>query len=142
MKSCLGGWCHLREKCPHYSLPAHYEPVERMCVPGMDGVHRGGGIDRLNRSHASATGDSKVMRIARYFDTNPGELLGTNDIATKFALLPGSARALLSYAVRRKLVRKVITGGGEGHESLYGKADPPQASSATARTASPEPSTA
>lgn len=38
MMACMGGWCTLRDKCPHNSAPAGDEPKERMCLAGRDGV--------------------------------------------------------------------------------------------------------
>lgn len=37
MKSCMGGWCAKREKCPHYG--GNTPPLaERLCLKGVDGV--------------------------------------------------------------------------------------------------------
>lgn len=33
MTACMGGWCHKRGACAHYTCPAG-EPVERLCPPG------------------------------------------------------------------------------------------------------------
>ena len=38
MKSCMGGWCTLRDKCPHYGAESDDRPAERMCLTGRDGV--------------------------------------------------------------------------------------------------------
>jgi hypothetical protein len=36
-KACLGGFCHLREKCAHHHSPDRYEdPSERLCTPGAE----------------------------------------------------------------------------------------------------------
>jgi hypothetical protein len=38
MTPCMGGWCGLREKCPHYTaIGANRNPSERLCLPGQDG---------------------------------------------------------------------------------------------------------
>lgn len=37
-KACMGGWCSLRSKCPHYAVRDARDPAERLCVPGNDGV--------------------------------------------------------------------------------------------------------
>ncbi len=36
-KPCMGGWCALRDRCPHHE-PTGRKPAERLCVPGQDGV--------------------------------------------------------------------------------------------------------
>lgn len=38
MKSCMGGWCTLRDKCPHYGAESDDRPAERLCLTGRDGV--------------------------------------------------------------------------------------------------------
>jgi len=40
MRSCMGGWCVKREKCPHYGAktPPFTPPDERLCIKGRDGV--------------------------------------------------------------------------------------------------------
>lgn len=35
---CMGGWCRLRESCARYVLADRSRPVERLCVPHMDGL--------------------------------------------------------------------------------------------------------
>ena len=40
MTACLGGWCGQRNACPHYHAADRRHPVERLCVPGIDGVLR------------------------------------------------------------------------------------------------------
>lgn len=37
---CMGGWCALREHCPHYHSASTVEPFERLCNPGADGISR------------------------------------------------------------------------------------------------------
>ncbi len=37
MTPCMGGWCGLREKCPHYTSPKWRDPSERLCIAGQDG---------------------------------------------------------------------------------------------------------
>ncbi len=38
LQSCLGGWCALRDHCPHYhATTASHDPSERLCYPGEDG---------------------------------------------------------------------------------------------------------
>lgn len=37
MIACMGGWCSLREKCPHYTEAVRVNPSERLCVKGEDG---------------------------------------------------------------------------------------------------------
>lgn len=38
MTPCMGGWCGLREKCPHYTAASvGRKPSERICLPGLDG---------------------------------------------------------------------------------------------------------
>lgn len=36
----MGGWCRIREICPHYNAGGVEEPEERLCVPDHDGVGR------------------------------------------------------------------------------------------------------
>lgn len=36
MTPCMGGWCGLREKCPHFTS-AQRNPSERLCITGQDG---------------------------------------------------------------------------------------------------------
>ena len=36
--ACLGGWCALREHCPHYHAEDRSFPSERLCRPGSDGL--------------------------------------------------------------------------------------------------------
>lgn len=38
MKSCMGGFCHLRDKCPHHTESDRVNPVERLCIRGSDGI--------------------------------------------------------------------------------------------------------
>lgn len=35
---CMGGFCALRERCAHYHAEARWEPSERLCRPGQDGI--------------------------------------------------------------------------------------------------------
>jgi hypothetical protein len=36
-KACMGGFCHLREKCGHHMAPSSKEdPAERLCTPGAE----------------------------------------------------------------------------------------------------------
>ena len=38
MKACMGGWCRIRNKCPHYTDAARGpEDAERLCIQGHDG---------------------------------------------------------------------------------------------------------
>lgn len=38
-KSCMGGWCGLRDRCPHYhAFNTKAYPSERLCLPHRDGV--------------------------------------------------------------------------------------------------------
>jgi hypothetical protein len=37
-QSCMGGWCSIRNKCPHYNSAYRQEPADRLCIPGSDGV--------------------------------------------------------------------------------------------------------
>ena len=34
---CMGGWCALRDHCPHYHAAFRGQPAERLCPPGRDG---------------------------------------------------------------------------------------------------------
>jgi hypothetical protein len=34
---CMGGWCRIRQSCPHYTHADEREPDERICEPGKDG---------------------------------------------------------------------------------------------------------
>lgn len=37
--ACMGGWCTLRDHCPHYhSEDRSRRPSERLCLPGLDGI--------------------------------------------------------------------------------------------------------
>lgn len=36
--ACCGGWCKLRDYCPHYHATNRSNPAERLCLPGQDGV--------------------------------------------------------------------------------------------------------
>lgn len=36
-RACMGGWCTLREHCPHYHAIRRDSPSERLCTPGQDG---------------------------------------------------------------------------------------------------------
>lgn len=38
IRSCMGGWCSIRDVCTHYGRPSKLDPVERMCEPGRDGL--------------------------------------------------------------------------------------------------------
>jgi hypothetical protein len=31
--SCMGGWCHLRDKCRHHAPNPHQPVLERLCEP-------------------------------------------------------------------------------------------------------------
>lgn len=36
-RACMGGFCHLREKCEHHHSPDQYEDsAERLCAPGAE----------------------------------------------------------------------------------------------------------
>lgn len=37
--ACMGGWCRIRERCPHYTeaVRSIYD-ADRLCIPGADGV--------------------------------------------------------------------------------------------------------
>lgn len=37
MTPCMGGWCGLREKCPHFTSPQSRNPAERLCITDQDG---------------------------------------------------------------------------------------------------------
>jgi hypothetical protein len=37
-RACMGGWCALRDHCPHYHASFRGEPAERLCPPGRDGL--------------------------------------------------------------------------------------------------------
>ena len=36
-QACLGGWCKLRQNCPHYHAAMRLWPAERLCDKGRDG---------------------------------------------------------------------------------------------------------
>lgn len=36
-QACMGGWCRIRERCPHYHAAQTRAPRERLCEPGHDG---------------------------------------------------------------------------------------------------------
>lgn len=39
LPACMGGWCGIRERCPHYAAGhASRTPAERLCMPEFDGV--------------------------------------------------------------------------------------------------------
>ena len=35
---CMGGWCSVRNRCPHYRSDDINEPAERLCPPRQDGA--------------------------------------------------------------------------------------------------------
>lgn len=37
---CMGGWCRIRQTCPSYLTHNPQHVVERLCVPGRDGMAR------------------------------------------------------------------------------------------------------
>lgn len=37
-QACMGGWCALRDHCPHYHVDSRRQPSERLCLPGQDGI--------------------------------------------------------------------------------------------------------
>jgi len=38
LRPCMGGWCTLRDHCPHYhAARPGTKPSERLCYPGRDG---------------------------------------------------------------------------------------------------------
>lgn len=39
--NCMGGWCTLRERCPHYGADGIAQPAERLCPAGLDGYFPG-----------------------------------------------------------------------------------------------------
>jgi hypothetical protein len=40
--SCMGGFCSMRERCPHYlAATVHEKPQERICERGHDGLDVG-----------------------------------------------------------------------------------------------------
>ncbi len=38
LPACMGGWCHIRESCQRYGAQTGFDPIERLCEPGLDGV--------------------------------------------------------------------------------------------------------
>lgn len=38
VQPCLGGWCRIRDNCPHYHAAVRLDPAERLCDRGSDGV--------------------------------------------------------------------------------------------------------
>lgn len=58
MKACMGGFCAVRERCPHYQSEQQGEPSERLCLRGEDGwqatENSAGGTVRRNVLHAMA----------------------------------------------------------------------------------------
>lgn len=36
--ACMGGWCALRDRCPHFHADDRSEPAERLCPPRQDGA--------------------------------------------------------------------------------------------------------
>jgi hypothetical protein len=36
-QACMGGWCALRDHCPHFHATFRGAPSERLCHPGQDG---------------------------------------------------------------------------------------------------------
>lgn len=37
--ACMGGWCRIRERCPHYTGAVRStRDADRLCIPGADGV--------------------------------------------------------------------------------------------------------
>ena len=58
MKACMGGFCAVRERCPHYQSEQRAEPSERLCLRGEDGwqatENSSGGTVRRNVLYAVA----------------------------------------------------------------------------------------
>ena len=38
VRACMGGWCDLRGRCPHYTEAERVNAVERLCMTGRDGI--------------------------------------------------------------------------------------------------------
>ena len=39
MNACMGGWCRIRDRCPHHTAAFRgFSDAERLCLPGQDGV--------------------------------------------------------------------------------------------------------
>lgn len=36
--ACMGGWCALRDRCPHFHADDRGDPAERLCPPKKDGA--------------------------------------------------------------------------------------------------------
>lgn len=69
--ACLGGWCHVRDYCPHYHAKDRRAPNERLCLPGQDGVsdvvpirlHRPAGTwERLPSQYSPAAAQKELRK--------------------------------------------------------------------------------
>ena len=49
-QACMGGWCAKRAHCANYHATDRSEPVERLCMPGQDGI----GLSAPVRMHRQA----------------------------------------------------------------------------------------
>lgn len=65
--ACMGGWCGKRAACSNYTTESRSEPVERLCIPGADGV----GADipiRIIRPVGSWEAASAPAFVSEWFD--------------------------------------------------------------------------
>jgi hypothetical protein len=60
--SCMGGWCHLRDKCRHHAPNPHQPVLERLCERGdfdafepLIVTRQAGSWERPSRGLAPAT---------------------------------------------------------------------------------------
>lgn len=69
MRACMGGWCLIREICPHYSAEGDPEPADRLCVPEQDGIGKEFPI-RITRMASSWgwRGSKRLLAKAEPFD--------------------------------------------------------------------------
>ena len=65
----MGGWCRIRELCPHYNATDTSEPEDRLCMPGLDGKGRDFPI-RITRMAGSWgwEGSKRPLAAAQPFD--------------------------------------------------------------------------
>lgn len=69
MKTCMGGWCRIRERCHHYGAASEtQEPADRLCVPGHDGFGAEQPIRFVRPSGTWEKASAALMTKAQPFD--------------------------------------------------------------------------
>ncbi len=66
---CMGGWCRIREQCPHYTEAKRGpDDADRLCLPGQDGARDGWALVIRRPVGSWERSGARWMRHAHPFD--------------------------------------------------------------------------